>query len=49
MRRGLELAYQRVPGVIDTSVGYTQGKDDKVRPCMRDVFSSSRNFWTDSN
>ena len=28
-RRGLELAYQRVPGVIDTSVGYTQGKEDK--------------------
>jgi len=26
---GLELAYQRVPGVIDTSVGYTQGKEDK--------------------
>lgn len=24
---GLELAYQRVPGVIDTSVGYTQGKE----------------------
>lgn len=26
---GLELAYQRVVGVIDTSVGYTQGKDEK--------------------
>lgn len=26
----MELAYQRVPGVIDTSVGYTQGKEDKV-------------------
>lgn len=32
--RGLELAYQRVPGVIDTSVGYTQGKEDKVRGPM---------------
>lgn len=27
--RGIELAYQRVPGVVDTLVGYTQGKVDK--------------------
>lgn len=27
--RGLELAFQRVPGVVDTSVGYTQGSLDK--------------------
>ncbi|KIY96497.1 peptide-methionine (S)-S-oxidereductase [Monoraphidium neglectum] len=25
---GLELAYQRVPGVVSTSVGYTGGRDD---------------------
>ena len=24
---GVELAFQRVPGVTDTSVGYTQGAD----------------------
>ena len=24
---GLELAYQRVPGVVSTTVGYTQGTD----------------------
>jgi len=26
---GLELAFQRVPGVVKTSVGYTQGKVEK--------------------
>lgn len=28
-RRGIELAYQRVPGVVDTLVGYTQGTVEK--------------------
>lgn len=27
--RGLELAFQRVPGVVGTSVGYTQGEVEK--------------------
>jgi Peptide methionine sulfoxide reductase len=30
---GLELAFQRVPGVTGTAVGYTHGKTDKV--CTR--------------
>lgn len=26
---GLELAYQRVPGVVHTAVGYTQGRETR--------------------
>ncbi len=26
--QGLELAFQRVPGVVGTRVGYTQGQQD---------------------
>lgn len=37
--RGLELAFQRVPGVVGTSVGYTQGTVDK--PTYGDVCSGS--------
>jgi peptide-methionine (S)-S-oxide reductase len=36
---GLELAFQRVPGVIDTSVGYTQG--DVERPTYSEACSGS--------
>jgi peptide-methionine (S)-S-oxide reductase len=34
---GVELAFQRVPGVMDTSVGYTQGHEEK--PIYEDVCS----------
>ena len=37
--RGLELAFQRVPGVTDTSVGYTQGGVEK--PTYGEVCSGS--------
>lgn len=37
--RGLELAFQRVPGVTDTSVGYTQG--DVEKPTYGEVCSGS--------
>lgn len=37
--RGLELAFQRVPGVVGTSVGYTQGSVDK--PTYGEVCSGS--------
>lgn len=37
--RGLELAFQRVPGVTDTSVGYTQGSVEK--PTYGEVCSGS--------
>lgn len=36
---GAELAYQRVPGVISTKVGYTQGKTEK--PTYKQVCSGS--------
>eukprot|EP00752_Nemacystus_decipiens_P013846 g12293.t1 len=36
---GLELAFQRVPGVTDTSVGYTQG--DVEKPTYGEVCSGS--------
>lgn len=36
---GLELAYQRVPGVAYTAVGYTQGPEDQ--PTYREVCSGS--------
>ncbi|CAN0348366.1 unnamed protein product [Ascophyllum nodosum] len=36
---GLELAFQRVPGVVGTSVGYTQGSVDK--PTYGEVCSGS--------
>lgn len=36
---GLELAYQRVPGVIATSVGYTQGSLDQ--PTYKEVCTAS--------
>mmetsp|Transcript_25023 Transcript_25023/g.73979 ORF Transcript_25023/g.73979 Transcript_25023/m.73979 type:complete len:233 (-) Transcript_25023:355-1053(-) len=36
---GLELAYQRVPGVVSTSVGYTQGH--KPGPAYEEVCSGS--------
>lgn len=39
MHRGLELAFQRVPGVTDTSVGYTQGGEEK--PTYGEVCSGS--------
>lgn len=37
--RGLELAFQRVPGVVATSVGYTQGAVEK--PTYGEVCSGS--------
>lgn len=37
--RGLELAFQRTPGVVGTSVGYTQGSVDK--PTYGEVCSGS--------
>lgn len=37
--RGLELAFQRVPGVVGTSVGYTQGPTEK--PTYGEVCSGS--------
>ncbi|CAN0468331.1 unnamed protein product, partial [Ectocarpus sp. 8 AP-2014] len=36
---GLELAFQRVPGVVATSVGYTQGAVEK--PTYGEVCSGS--------
>ena len=36
---GGELAYQRVPGVVSTSVGYTQG--EKVNPSYEEVCTGS--------
>ena len=39
IERGLELAFQRVPGVVGTSVGYTQGSVDK--PTYGEVCSGS--------
>ncbi|KAG1674721.1 hypothetical protein FOA52_013556 [Chlamydomonas sp. UWO 241] len=36
---GIELAYQRVPGVTATSVGYTQGQ--KLNPTYEEVCSGS--------
>lgn len=38
-KRGLELAFQRVVGVTDTSVGYTQGGVEK--PTYGEVCSGS--------
>lgn len=34
---GLELAFQRVPGVQHTAVGYTQGKASEVEPTYNEV------------
>merc|ERR1719181_2246224 len=36
---GLELAFQRVPGVVHTEVGYTQGQ--KANPTYEEVCSGS--------
>jgi len=36
---GVQLAYQRVPGVVSSMVGYTQG--DKLHPTYREVCSGA--------
>lgn len=40
---GLELAYQRVPGVVYTAVGYTQGKEIGKEECFVSHFFKNCN------